>query len=160
MIKRFMHIKAIILFCLIMLLCASCKIENSRVINPGPVQATAPLLMNSVSFIEHDLNRTYITDAIFNIRFRNDYIKLSVADKGTRYSDGGYLELWALLRNHTDFSYQVEARTLFFDSDKAPLDNFSSWKRLTLSGNSLSKYSEYASSRDAVYYLIEIRQLK
>ena len=68
------------------------------------------------------------------------------------------LEIWSVMKNHTDHDLQVEGRTMFFDRDEVPLDDQTAWKRMYIPANSFATYREYSISPEAAFYIVEIRE--
>lgn len=121
----------------------------------GPLQRTEAVEMNSVIFVDHELNRTYKGKLFGETK---QIIKVSVDSQGIRTTDGGTAEVWVLLRNHTDYPVQIEGRTMFFDSGMAPVDAKPLWKRVFIPANSLATYKESTYSGDISYYRVELKE--
>jgi len=131
-----------------------CNATGGGVRTDEPLQRSAPLKMNSVIFVDHSLNRTVIDS--FDDKITT--VKVSVQRKGVRSTPTGSMEVWAVLRNHTDYPLQVQAKTSFFDSQEAPAENASAWQRVHLQPNSTATYKEAATSTTAAYYVIEVQE--
>lgn len=85
--------------------------------------------------------------------------KIAVESTGARRTPTGTLEVWALLRNRTDYPLQVEGRTNFFDADQAPTDLPTAWKRIYLPPRSIAKYSGASVGVQGItYYMVELRE--
>ena len=85
--------------------------------------------------------------------------KIAVEATGAERTSTGTLEVWANLRNRTQYDLQVEARVSFFDSNLRPVEQTPGWKRLFLPPNSLTGYSDLSLRSDRIdHYLIEIRE--
>lgn len=85
--------------------------------------------------------------------------KIAVEATNSRRTPTQTLEVWAQLRNRTDYSLQIECRVLWFDREEAPVDNPSSWQRIYLDPNSIGIYREFSTDIDQVaFYYIEIRE--
>lgn len=118
-------------------------------------ERTAPITMNSVVFSDYNLSRTW-DGGIFG---DGERYRLTVAQHGLRATATGTTEVYAVLRNHTDYDYQVEARTQFFDQDGVPADVKPTWQRLTVSANGLATYRELSTSTQPLQYRVEVREL-
>jgi hypothetical protein len=85
--------------------------------------------------------------------------KIAVEKTGSRRTETGSVEAWALLRNRTDHPFQIEGRVQFFDESEAPIGGPSAWQRIFLGPNSVATYRENSTNTDRVrYYYIEIRE--
>jgi len=85
--------------------------------------------------------------------------KIAVEANNARRTATGTLEVWATLRNRTDFPLQIEGRTQFFDRDQAPIEGPTAWQRVHLPPNSVATYKESSTNiNDVAYYYIEIRE--
>lgn len=84
--------------------------------------------------------------------------KIATEATNTRRTATNTVEVWATLRNRTDFSIQLEARTSFYDVNQGPLEGPSSWQRLFLPPNGTVSYSEFSTRTDVGYYTIEVRE--
>lgn len=116
---------------------------------------TAPITMNSVVFTDYDLNRTW-NRGIFG---DGERYRLSVVQHGQRPTTTGTTEVYCVLRNHTDYDYQIEARVQFFDQDGVPTDAKPIWQRTTVPANSISTYRELSTSTQPLQYRVEVREL-
>lgn len=122
---------------------------------PEIVERTAELGYDTVVFTDYDLRRTekrIILDDRQRFRF-------SVEGQGKRRNDMGNLEVWVALRNHTDSSYQLQVRTLFFDESGAPSEDASAWKPLPVGANSVANYRESSVRSRTAQYRVEVRQM-
>lgn len=133
--------------------CAS----TDKYIGIHPVQRTASTEMNSIVFVDHALNRTVITKSVLGERSRTT-IKVDVESSGIRQTATGNTEVWAVLRNRTDYDLQVEGMTSFYDAGNAPLDDRSSWKRVYIPANSTALYKEVSVDQQAKYFVVELRE--
>ena len=118
-------------------------------------ERTAPVTMNSVVFSDYNLKRTW-SGGLFG---DGERYRLSVVQHGQRATATGTTEVYAVLRNHTDYDYQVEARTQFFDQDGVPTDVKPTWQRTTVPANSLSTYRELSTTAQPLQYRVEVREL-
>lgn len=122
-----------------------------------PVQRTASTEMNSIVFVDHGLNRTIITKSVMGERSRST-VKVEVESSGIRQTPTGNTEVWAVLRNRTDYDLQVEGMASFYDAGSAPLDDRSSWKRVYIPANSTALYKEVSVDQQAKYFVVELRE--
>jgi uncharacterized protein YcfL len=118
-------------------------------------ERTAPVTMNSVVFSDYNLKRTW-SGGLFG---DGERYRLSVVQHGQRATATGTTEVYAVLRNHTDYDYQVEAQTQFFDQDGVPTDVKPTWQRTTVPANSLSTYRELSTTAQPLQYRVEVREL-
>ena len=95
-----------------------------------------------------------------NVSVLDDSLQGRIAVQGTDWqrTATGTLQVWAQLRNRTDYFMQVEVRTQFYDRNQAPVGKPSSWQRVMLSPNSMTTYRENSTGTDPAYYYIEIRE--
>lgn len=84
--------------------------------------------------------------------------KLAIESQGARRTGTGTIEVFAVIRNRTDFPQQIEARTSFFDGQGVPLEGPSAWQRIHLQPNSITNYKELSSRTDVAHYYVEIRE--
>jgi len=112
----------------------------------------ATVRMNSVNIIDDSLQQ-------WHGREHSKYSKIAVESAGARRTRTGTVEVWALLRNRTDWPLYVEGRTTFFDQDQRPLGQPSGWSRVELPPNASGTYREYsASSHEVAHYVVDIRE--
>lgn len=128
------------------------KVEESHEVNG--------LKMNSVAILDRSLQRSYVYENdVTGIREHGTIGKIAVESTGSRRTATGTLETWALLRNRTNHTLQVEGKVQFFDKDKAPIEGPSLWQRLVLSPNSTVSYKESSLGVEGIaYYYIEVRE--
>lgn len=119
-------------------------------------ERTAPLEYNTVVFTDYDLSRTWNE----GIMGSGQSYRLSVENHGRRRTETGTTEVFAVLRNHTDYDYRIEARTQFFDEDGVPLDAKPTWQRSTIPANSVSAYKTLSTSTQPLQYRVEVRELE
>ena len=119
-------------------------------------ERTAPVGYNTVVFTDYDLSRTW-ENGIFG---SGQTYRLSVVNHGLRRTETGTAEVFAVLRNHTDYDYQIEARTQFFDQDGVPVDAKPTWQRTTIPANSVSAYKTLSTSTQSLQYRVEVRSLE
>lgn len=117
---------------------------------------TAPVEYNTVVFTDYDLSRTWNE----GIMGSGQTYRLSVENHGRRRTETGTTEVFAVLRNHTDYDYRIEARTQFFDQDGVPVDAKPTWQRSTIPANSVSAYKTLSTSTQPLKYRVEVRELK
>lgn len=142
---------------LLALIIAGCQSTQDGFAGSHPEQRTQELTMNSIWFIDHSLNRTEVTRGLRGPVAR-DTVKVTVERSGIRDSDAGNMEVWALLRNRTDYDLQVEGKASFFDAGQAPLSDETMWRRVFLPANGTAMYNEQSIHMDANYFLLELRE--
>lgn len=117
---------------------------------------TAPVEYNTVVFTDYDLSRSWSE----GIMGSGETYRLSVENHGRRRTETGTTEVYAVLRNHTDYDYRIEARTQFFDQDGVPVDAKPTWQRSTIPANSVSAYKTLSTSTQPLKYRVEVRELE
>ena len=91
----------------------------------------------------------------------NDILKKKVAVEkiDSRRTPAQTVEVWAQLRNRTDYTLQVEGRVQFFDAKETPIEGPTGWTRIILPPNGINTYRGYSTKiKDIAYYYIEIRE--
>lgn len=119
-------------------------------------QRTEKVEYNTVIFTDYKLNRQF-SDGLVG---PDNVIRISAKKHGIGRTDTGISQVWAVLRNHTDYNYMVEARTHFFDKNGMPVDAKPVWKRVSVPANSLARYKEKSVSNKRLQYRVEVRQAK
>jgi hypothetical protein len=84
--------------------------------------------------------------------------KILVEGTNSRRTATNTLEVWALLRNRTDYPLQIEARASFFDTSQAPLEGPTAWQRVMLPPNANGHYKEFSTRVNIGFYTIEVRE--
>ncbi len=85
--------------------------------------------------------------------------KITVEEYNSGLTATGTREVWAILRNHTNFPLTVEGRTQFFDSREVPNGDPTAWQRVQLPPKSIGTYRDVSKQTSgADYYHIEIRE--
>ena len=86
--------------------------------------------------------------------------KIAVEQTNARRTATNTLEVFAVLRNRTDYPLQVEGSTQFFDANQAPVEGPTAWQRVHLPPNGVATYKEMSLRNDSsiAYYYVEIRE--
>jgi len=85
--------------------------------------------------------------------------KITVQKHASRKSPTGTMEVWATLKNHTDYPLQIEGRTQFFDKDESPTDVGSTWQRVQLPPKGIGTFRDFSTKLQGVEsYYIELRE--
>lgn len=101
----------------------------------------------------------YNTVVILDKSLQDKKAKLAVETTNSRRKPNGTIEVWAVFRNRTDFPLQIEARTQFFDAEKAPSEGPTAWQRVFLPPQGVQTYKEYSTKVSEIsYYYIEVRE--
>lgn len=101
------------------------------------------------------------TVAILDKSLQNDRSgKLAVEASGGRRTGTNTLEVYATLRNRTDFVLQVEGRAQFFDAQGVPVEGPTAWTRVFLDPNGITAYKELSTRIDVAHYYIELREAR
>ena len=116
--------------------------------NERPNQVTEPTVMNRVVFVDHDLNSS---------KGKKRHINVSVDRSGFWRNNAGFLEAWAVFRNHTDYDRVLDVRTQFFDETAGMTENATRWQRVYVPANSLQRYSALSIDPETEYFRIEVR---
>ncbi|MFH0965037.1 MAG: hypothetical protein V2A58_13640 [Planctomycetota bacterium] len=139
-----------VLFALLLAGCATTTIDEG----PAPavnVPAVPPRL-NTAVIVDKSLQNWAGGE-------KDKYAKVAVEATNSRRTPTGTLEVWAELRNRTDYPLQVEARVQFFDADRSPVEGPSAWQRVFLPPRAVETYREFSTNvYDVNYYYIEIRE--
>ncbi len=144
---------ALISFCLIG--CTTTSVSEGAAPGVQVRDARAPqaaIRLNTVNIIDKSLSN-------WQGRPEAKYSKIAVEQTNSRRTATGTLEVWAVLRNRTDFPLQIEGRTQFFDNYQAPIEGPTAWQRVQLPPNSVATYREFSTRvNEVAYYYIEIRE--
>lgn len=140
--------KVVLSMALAAVLLTACQADRDRV-----VERTAETEFDAVVFTDYDLRRTE-RRGLFGDRER---YRFTVEDHGKRRTETDTTEVWVRLRNHTDYDYQIQARTLFFDPERVPEDT-TAWKRFSVPANSLADYRESSTGTGPMLYRVEVRE--
>ncbi len=84
--------------------------------------------------------------------------KIAIENQGARRTPSGTVEVFATIRNRTDYPLQIEGRVQFFDADKVPVEGPSAWQRVYLGPNSIDAWRESSARTDIAHYYVEIRE--
>jgi|GEM_PF-460560 hypothetical protein len=115
--------------------------------------------MNSVAILDQSLQRYYIWENTVTGPIEiGKKGKIAVESVGVKRSPTNTLEVYAMLRNRTQYPLQVQARCQFFDSVRAPVEGPTAWQRIMLPPGSVAPYKEFSVRTDASYYYVEIRE--
>lgn len=116
--------------------------------------------MNSVAILDRELQVTYVYENILTgTKEYGHPSKLSVESSGARRTPTGTAEVWAILRNRTNYPQQVECNVQFFDRSGAPVEGPTAWQRLVLSPNSVSSFKEFSThTTEGLNYYIQVRE--
>lgn len=119
----------------------------------------AGLRMNSVGILDDSLQQWYVREYADSGQIEHGKVgKIALENLGIRRSPTNNLEVYAVLRNRTDYPLQIEGRTQFFDAMRAPIEEPTAWQRLYLPPNAIASYKEFSTRQDASYYYVEIRE--
>lgn len=85
--------------------------------------------------------------------------KIAVENTGSTRTETGTLEVWATLRNRTNYPLQIEGRTNFFTENEAPIDTPTAWSRVFLPELGTGVYKAKSTLIHGIkYYMIELRE--
>jgi len=146
---------ALLLVVTVVLLSSCTEVEVDEGATPGvrvddPRAPYATVRMNTVNIIDESLQ---------NWEDEDRRGKIAVESTNSRRTPTGTLEVWAVLRNRTDYSLQIEGRTQFFDRDRVPVEGPTAWQRVFLPPKSVATYREFSTKvREIGYYYIEVRE--
>lgn len=85
--------------------------------------------------------------------------RVEVQQTGASRTPTNTLEVWARLRNRTDYTQRIQLRTLFLRADQSPLEDQQAWQELHLQPNTFGTYRTKSTRTDAAYYYIEIQEM-
>ncbi len=86
--------------------------------------------------------------------------KLVVEGYGSTPTATGGREVWAVLRNLTDFQQNLEARVTWYDENERPVDGPSAWTRIFVTANGAETFRSLSVTPGATAFYVEIRELK
>jgi len=126
------------------------------------IERDAPTGMNTIKFIDFSLQRTkeHNNSSYSKKSSTSKYIRVGVESEGVRRTKTRNPQVWALLRNYTDYDYQLEARVQFFDPDMMPSEQQSAWKKIYLPANAIGTYKEFGINPSGVFYVVEVREAR
>src|SRR5690606_14997060 len=136
---------------------AGCGSTQNGYSGAHPVQRTTTNELNTIVFIDHNLNRTDITKTFMGEKVR-DTAKVTLDRSGMSNPATGRLEVWTMIRNRTDYDLQIEGKALFFDANQVPLMDESMWRRVYVPANGTAIYKETSLNDRAEYFLVELRE--
>ena len=117
-----------------------------------PMAPYAKPRMNSVGILDKSL-------ADWQGRDDRRRSKIAVEATDSKRTQTGTLQVWATLRNRTDYPLQIEGRTHFYGPDQDPVEGPTAWQRLHLPANSVGHYKEFSTRIEGIeFYYIEIRE--
>lgn len=126
----------------------------------GPRDLITQLRMNSVAILDKNLQTSYVYEN--SLTGKKEYGssgKIAIESTGAKRTSTGTLNVWALIRNRTDYNLTIEARVSFFDSNKIPIEGPTMWFKINLTPNGLNNYKEFSVNNTNIsYYYIEIRE--
>lgn len=142
--------------CIVVIL-GGCQSAPTKYSDHHPIQRTSDNELNSIIFVDHNLNRTDITKTLLGKKAITT-LKINTDRSGIRTTSTGTIEVWAVLRNRTDHDLQVEGKTMFFDESQAPLNDESTWRRVYIPANGTAVYRESSLNDRAEYFVVELRE--
>lgn len=137
---------SLVVLSLLVLVCASCLS-----VNEGTYRA------KSVPSTRYSQTGVYWNNFVLTDKSISN--KIAIEDQGSRRTPTGTLEVWAQVRNRTDFPLQIEGRVQFYDSEQSPLEGPTAWKRIMLPANTIATWKESSvKTSEVAYYFGEIRE--
>ncbi len=118
-----------------------------------------PSSMNVVRILDESLMRVAYRREITG-DVQHSVRKIAIERMGVRPTATSTKEVWAMIRNETDYDLQLECRVSWFDQYQAPLEAPSGWQRIYLNANSIGTYTEMSIRTDVVYFIIDIREAR
>jgi len=129
--------------------------QNDKMNYEGP-QPSERVRNDRAPYARVNLDTVVIIDKALQTQ---DSGKLAVERSSARRTPTGTLEVFAVIRNRTDFVQQIELRTQFFDANGAPVEGPTTWKRLILNAQSVNSYTELSINTSAIaHYYVEVRE--
>lgn len=135
----------------------ACQTPTNGYSGHNPVQRTQDNELNTIVFIDHNLNRTEVINTPLGERAKST-VKVTIDRHDFETTETGTAEVWAVLRNRTDYNLDVEGKAMFFSANKAPLDDESVWRRVTIPANGTAVYRETSLNDRGEYFLLELRE--
>jgi hypothetical protein len=136
------------------------RIDDSRAPNAGIRYNTAVIIDKSLQQWDGKVfDPSWSSIFSSSPKERDRHSKIAIESTNSKRTPTNTLEVWAVLRNRTDYPLQIEARTQFFDSNKVPIEGPTAWQRVHLPPQSLDTYREFSTKTGEIsYYYIEIRE--
>jgi len=121
--------------------------------------STAPVAhkMNSVVFVDKSLN--FVKNGGF-VSNEVNVIKLTVDKHGSKALPSGSMEVWAVIKNHTDYDQEIQVGTQFYDIDQAPSEFEAVQQRMFITKNSTKTYRQTSVKQNMKFYRVEINGVK
>lgn len=113
----------------------------------------APTFLNTVRILDDSLME-------INKSGKHTTRKIYIERSGIRPTETNTKEVWATIRNETDYPLQIEGRVTWFDQYQYPLEGPSSWKRVFLPPNTAAAYKEFSTRVDVRFYMIDLREAR
>jgi len=150
-----MHTPIILVLLLLLSAMPACNTVVERY-DEGPAPAVhnphTRIRMNTVNILDRTLQQWPSGSG-------KRFSKVAVEGTSSRRTPTGTLEVWAVLRNRTDFPMHLEGRTQFFDAGEAPIEGPTPWKRLFIPPQGMQTYRTSSTlTGDVNFYYIEIRE--
>jgi len=109
--------------------------------------------LSSAVFIDKSLNMTVENKITGN---EINYRKLSIDKHGSRNTETGTMEAWAIIRNHTDYDQEIQVNAVFYDQDQVPSAFKATPQRLFIKNNSTATFRQTSVDQNVKFYNIEI----
>jgi len=135
--------------------CATTSGAQQLKTNQQIVVSTDAPVLNTINIIDKTLQRT---DVLKNGDVSRSG-KLAVEGAGQKVTPTRTREVWATLRNLTDYPQSIEARVTWFDAHKTPVDGPSSWTRIHLPQNGAETFRQKSIDINSDAFFVEIREL-
>jgi len=84
--------------------------------------------------------------------------KVAIEAQGNRWTETRRLQVFANIRNRTDFVQSIDVQTLFKDEAGFPLRDETAWTRIILDPNATANYTATSLDDRARKYTIRIRE--
>lgn len=133
---------------------ATACVQAPKAVPQSVGTSTTQLQMNSVNVIDRRMLevRKTINGEQYN------YGKILVESSGASRTETGTLAVYTTIENLTDFPQAIQARTRFYDENRAPVEGFSAWQRIILPARGVDTYREMSLTDRAGFFYIEIKE--
>ena len=84
--------------------------------------------------------------------------RVAVEKTGADRTSTNTLEVWATLRNRTQYEQKILVRTQYYNNDRTAVEGPDQWQSIFLPPNAIDTYRTYSRGTDAAFYYIEIME--
>jgi hypothetical protein len=137
------------------------SMPGTRTLTPNqePAIFTGSPKMNTINIIDKRIQRTHRVMVRGTQIEQHTFGKIGVEGAGQKTTQTGLREVWAQLRNLTDYTQVILVRTTWYDAQEAPVDGPSAWDRIHFPQNGGEIYRTQSVHPDAEYFYIEVQEV-